>query len=77
MGDYIAVINIEWMFDDRQMSENIIITDVNNFTEAVAKVEKVYGNDLVQINNFTLLGGPFLKVSDKYLEKIMTGEIEE
>ena len=77
MGDYIAVATVRWVFDNEENSENILITNISTYSEAIVKIEELYGEDLVQIDNFTLLDGPFLKVSDKYLDKIMTGEIEE
>ena len=54
---------------------NIVVTNVSSYTEAVTMVEKYYAK--VDSFEITLLEDTFLHVSDYYRERIMTGEIEE
>ena len=77
MNQYTAVVSAE-VYDeyrDTTYHDNIIITNVSSYTEAVAMVEKYYAK--VDSFEITLLEDTFLHVSNYYRERIMTGEIEE
>ena len=77
INDYFALARIE-AFDDNAgdtYEENLILTNVSNYTEAMELLEGYYGLNIEAIHDLTLFKGPFLRVSDKTVEKIATNEI--
>lgn len=78
LKDYIAIATVDWYSDsdDETLTDNIVLTNVNSFPEAMNLIAEYYGDTIVSINNFNLFTGPFLKVKDKKtLEKIAKEEI--
>jgi hypothetical protein len=52
--------------------ENVLLTHVSNFAEAVTKIEKYYGTDIVEINNLMLLDYPLVSgFSDEEFDKLI------
>jgi hypothetical protein len=52
--------------------ENVLLTHVSNFAEAVTKIEKYYGTDIVEINNLMLLDYPLVYgFSDEEFDKLI------
>ena len=60
--EFIALVKIEFYNEEKDLeTDNIIITNVKNFTEAVMRLESYYSNNLYKIIELTLYDGPFLK----------------
>ena len=77
LNDYFALACIEAFDDDSgdTYKENLILTNVSNYTEAMELLERYYGLNIEVIHDLTLFEGPFLRVSDQTVEKIVTDEI--
>lgn len=56
---------------EKQCEENIILTGIPSFTEAMRQIEDYYGEDLIQVLELTLYDLPFIyKVPDEEIERI-------
>ena len=56
--------------DCNSYKENIVLTEVENFVDAVARIEAYYGNDLEAIIELNLFEGPFIILKDKMFEEL-------
>lgn len=63
--------------DDISMEENIVLTEVENFVDAVTRIEAYYGNDLEAIIELNLFEGPFVVLNDRALEALCCGDLEK
>ena len=78
LKDFIAIATIDWYSDsdNETLTDNIVLTNVNSFPEAMNLIAEYYGDTIVSINNFNLFEGPFLKVQNETIfEKIAKEEI--
>ena len=77
LNDYTALVRVEAFNDDSNETyeENLILTNVSDFTEAMIMLQEYYGMDIEVIHDFTLLDGPFLRISDEAVEKILKDEL--
>ena len=76
MEEYIAVATIRYyVADNNYAEENILMTHVKDFTEAVKKLEDYYGNDLNTIVKLTLLNGPMAFISKENMDRALTEDI--
>ena len=68
--DYVAIATCKYHNGslDNLETETIVITKIETFAEAMAKVESYYGDDLESVT-ITLKAGPYFKISNQ-------GEIE-
>lgn len=65
MKEFIALAKIEFYDEEEDLrTENIIITEVESFVDAVTRIEAYYSNDLYTIVELTLYDGPFLTTDD-------------
>ena len=63
--EFIALAKIEFYDEEEDLRiENIIITEVESFVDAVTRIEAYYSNDLHTIVELTLYDGPFLTTDD-------------
>lgn len=73
MEEYIAVATIRYyVADNNYAEENILMTHVKNFAEAVKKLEDYYGDDLDTIIELTLLEGPMAFISKENMKRALT-----
>lgn len=63
--------------DDNSCEENIVLTEVENFVDAVTRIEAFYGNDLEAIIELNLFEGPFVVLNDRALEALVCGDLEK
>lgn len=76
MEEYIAVATIRYyVADNNYAEENILMTHVKDFTEAVKKLEDYYGDDLNTIIELTLLEGPMAFISKENMDRALTEDI--
>lgn len=77
MKEFMAIVKAEFYNEvsEQTETENIVVTNVDTYKEAMELVEKYYGNTLEGVH-ITLLDGPFLRISNRIVDEIMTGEIE-
>ena len=75
MKEFTAIAEITFLdIDDiTEKNENIILTEVSSFTDAMPRIEEYYGKDLISAK-ITLVEGPYLIVSDEVINKLKTGE---
>ena len=78
--ELIALATCQWTFtangENTIETDHIILTEVENFSDAMARIEQYYGTDL-EVCEITLLEGPFLHVNGINFDKIITGEINQ
>lgn len=76
MGEFIAIAKVNFYddIDNSTLQENIIMTHIHSFSEAVCFLEKYYGTNLESFS-LELLEGPFLRVSDASVEKLVHEEL--
>lgn len=73
MEEYIAVATIRYyVADNNYAEENVLMTHVKNFAEAVKKLEDYYDNDLDTIIELTLLEGPMAFISKENMKRALT-----
>ena len=56
--EFFATATIQFNCDGDSYKENIVLTEVENFVDAVARIEAYYGNDLetiIELNLFVIL----------------------
>ena len=76
MEEYIAVATIRYyVADNNYAEENVLMTHVKNFAEAVKKLEDYYGDDLNTIIELTLLEGPMAFISKENMNRALTEDI--
>ena len=77
MKEFMAVAVVDYYNEvtEKTETENMVLTGVDSYREAMEIFEEYYGNTLEGIH-ITLLEGPLLKVSSRIVDEIMTGEIE-
>lgn len=76
MEEYIAVATIRYyVADNNYAEENVLMTHVKNFAEAVKKLEDYYGDDLNTIIKLTLLNGPMAFISKENMDRALTEDI--
>lgn len=56
--------------DDNSYKENIVLTEVESFVDAVARIEAYYGDDLETIIELNLFEGPFVILKDEMFEEL-------
>lgn len=78
MKEFIAVATVHWYCDsdDSNNVDHIILTEVESYVDAVSRIENYYGNDLESVD-VTLLEGPFVTMSGRYLDMFVTGQLED
>lgn len=73
MEEYIAVATIRYyVADNNYAEENVLMTHIKNFAEAVKKLEDYYGDDLDTIIELTLLEGPMAFISKENMKRALT-----
>ena len=79
MKDFYATATIQFYNETESTSqeENIILTEVENFVDAVTRIEAYYGTDLEAIIELNLFDGPFVILSDRALEALCCGDLEK
>ena len=73
---FVAIAKIEFFDIEGDLrKETIFLTEIKNFSDAMQKIEKYYGEDLYAVT-LILKDGPYLIVNDEeYTNKIISGEI--
>jgi hypothetical protein len=72
MKELIAIATVSF-YDDinsTTASEKIVLSEVENFVDAVNRIEKYYSRDLEKVD-IELLEGPFLTLTDEIHKEIM------
>ena len=72
----IAIINYFNDTDEKTDKEIIVLTEVENYRDAMARIEDYYWPDLESLQ-ITLIDGPFLKIDSQILDKIMMEDIAD
>lgn len=69
LGEFVALATVSFYddVDGKSVNENILITEVNTFTEAMMKIEDYYGRDLETVT-INLFEGPFVTLSDENVD---------
>ena len=76
MEEFVAVATIRYyVADNNYAEENVLMTHVKNFAEAVKKLEDYYGDDLNTIIELTLLEGPMAFISKENMDRALTEDI--
>ena len=76
MEEFVAVATIRYyVADNNYAEENVLMTHVKNFAEAVKKLEDYYGDDLNTIIELTLLNGPMAFISKENMDRALTEDI--
>lgn len=74
--DYTAVASIHYFIDETETIDHIILSEVEDFSDAMHRIEKCYGSTLETVS-ITLMEGPFINMSARYIDMFMTGQLEE
>lgn len=76
METYTAVAEVEFYVDDEGATakENILLTNVASFAEAMTQVEDYYGKELCSAR-ITLVDSPYIHISEKYLDVFLRDEL--
>jgi hypothetical protein len=63
--------------EDTSQEENIVLTEVENFVDAVTRIEAYYSNSLETIIELNLFEGPFVILNNRALEALCCGDLEK
>lgn len=76
--EFIAVATIDWHSEREETTrtDNILLSEVEDYKDAVARIENMYGNSL-EFMQVTLLEGPFIHLSGRYLDMFISGQLED
>lgn len=78
MKEFFAIANVVY-YDECEVAdikETIILTEIENFQDAMSRIEAYYAQDLESVQ-IELFEGPFIKLSPRYAEMLAAGELEE
>ena len=65
LKEFVALAKVEFYDEEEDLrTDNIIITEVENFADAVTRIEAYYSDDLHAIVELILYEGPFLMADD-------------
>ena len=75
MKEFIAIATVSYYneIDNTTETEKIVLSEVENFVDAVERIEKYYSRDLERVD-IEILEGPFLKVTDEAIEILKEAE---
>lgn len=77
MKELIAIATVSF-YDDinsTTASEKIVLSEVENFVDAMERIEKYYSRDLEKVD-IELLEGPFLTITDEIYKNIVEEQYE-
>ena len=76
MKEFIAIATVSYYNDNNNTTETekIVLTEVENFVDAMERIEKYYSQDLERVV-IEVLEGPFLKLTDEAIEILMEAEL--
>ena len=76
MEEFVAVATIRYYAGENNYAEeNVLMTHIKDFIEAVKKLEDYYGKDLDTIIELTLLEGPMAFISKENMKRALTENI--
>ena len=72
MKELIAIATVSFYdeINNTTASEKIVLSEVENFVDAVERIEKYYSRDLEKVD-IELLEGPFLTITDEMYKEIV------
>ena len=69
---FLAIAKVDWYNEDDIIeTEYIAITQIENFCEAMQRIETYYGRDLESVS-LKLIEGPFCQLPQEYAEKLIS-----
>lgn len=76
MKEFIAIATVSFYdeIDNTTETEKIVLSEVENFVDAVERIEKYYSRDLERVD-IEILEGPFLKLTDEAIEILKEAEL--
>lgn len=79
MKEFFATVTVQFYDNAAETSveENIVMTEVENFVDAMTRIEAYYGTDLEAIIELNLFEGPFITLNDRALEALCCGDLEK
>lgn len=72
MKELIAIATVSFYneINNTTETEKIVLSEVENFVDAVERIEKYYSRDLEKVD-IELLEGPFLTITDEMYKEIV------
>ena len=72
MKEFIAIATVSFYneIDNTTETEKIVLSEVENFVDAMERIEKYYARDLEKVD-IELLEGPFLTITDEMYKEIV------
>jgi hypothetical protein len=76
MKEFIAIATVSFYneIDNTTETEKIVLSEVENFVDAVERIEKYYSQDLERVD-IEIFEGPFLKLTDEAIEILKEAEL--
>lgn len=76
MKEFIAIATVSFYdeIDNTTATEKIVLSEVENFADAVERIEKYYSRDLERVD-IEILEGPFLKLTDEAIKILEEAEL--
>lgn len=62
---------------DASREENIVLTEVESFVDAMTRIEAYYEHDLETVIELNLFEGPFVRLNNSALEQLVCGDLEK
>lgn len=76
MKEFIAIATVSYYndIDITTETEKIVLSEVENFVDAMERIEKYYSQDLERVD-IEILEGPFLKLTDEAIKLLKEAEL--
>ena len=76
MKELIAIATVSFYdeINNTTASEKIVLSEVENFVDAVERIEKYYSRDLERVD-VEIFEGPFLTITDEVIDVLKEAEL--
>lgn len=76
MKEFIAIATVSFYdeIDNTTATEKIVLSEVENFVDAMERIEKYYSQDLERVD-IEIFEGPFLTLTDEAIKVLKEAEI--
>lgn len=73
---YTAAARVRYEYDTQPCDEHILLSHITSFTDAMKKIEDLYGNDLLEVRQLELFDGPVIIASAQAYADFVSGKWE-
>lgn len=72
---FVCAATVVWMFDEKEIHDYILITEVQSYADAMEKIEKTYGDDIIKVELTIVNDENFIYLSEDAFKSYLEGEM--